>query len=210
MNVGERIRELREKAEERQETLAKYLQQNGFRKASRQLISAIETGKQQINSKMLITLADHFSVSIDFLLGRIPYQVDRDRQFEQFMLMYRKAVSEHPAIIREYFINSIHEVYWILTRMIERDSKKEMGQFSDLLSRIRVIIYKATDLLNIKTNDINSLLTSLKYLHTETAEIVKDIEALVDNLAIPFENLHKISEIISFTDEFNKQAFDEE
>lgn len=215
MDVGERIKDLRERAGEKQEFIAKYLRQSGFKKASRQLISAIETGKQYPNIKMLIALADHFSVSVDFLLGRISYTTDRDRQFEQFMLMYREDMEDQPIIVREYFNTSMNETYWILSRIRDYGPQKILSRFSEIFSKLRVSVYKATELSDtIKSdaskNDVNKLLPNFKYIHSETLDILKEIASVIDDLAIPIENLPKISEFEAFADIFNKLNFDEE
>lgn len=208
--TGQRLKVLREERGKSQGDIIYYLENHGIENVSKQTISAIENGKQYPSLKILTQLANYYDVSTDFILGRIPYEADRDRQFEQFMLMYRKAMQGQPWIVREYFYTSISEVYWILTQLIERDNKKGMAQFSEMLSRLRVIIYKATDLLDIKTSDVNNLLTSFKYLHSETSDVLKEMASLIDNLAIPFENLPKVSEFKDFADKFSKQSFDEE
>lgn len=64
MSFGERLRSLREDNDEKQKDIAKLL----F--VSANMISAYELGKHfPKNEKSLITLAEHFNVSIDYLLG---------------------------------------------------------------------------------------------------------------------------------------------
>lgn len=64
MNFGERLKSLREDNDERQKDIAKLL----F--VSANMISAYELGKHfPKNEKSLITLAEHFDVSLDYLLG---------------------------------------------------------------------------------------------------------------------------------------------
>lgn len=64
MNFGERLKSLREDNDEKQKDIAKLL----F--VSANMISAYELGKHfPKNEKSLITLAEHFNVSLDYLLG---------------------------------------------------------------------------------------------------------------------------------------------
>ncbi len=64
MSFGERLRSLREDNDEKQKDIAKLL----F--VSANMISAYELGKHfPKNEKSLITLAEHFNVSLDYLLG---------------------------------------------------------------------------------------------------------------------------------------------
>ncbi len=64
MNFGERLKSLREDNDEKQKDIAKLL----F--VSANMISAYELGKHfPKNEKSLITLAKHFNVSLDYLLG---------------------------------------------------------------------------------------------------------------------------------------------
>ena len=64
MNFGERLKNLREDRDEKQRDIAKLLY------LSVNMISAYELGKHfPKNEKSLITLADHFGVSLDYLLG---------------------------------------------------------------------------------------------------------------------------------------------
>ena len=64
MSFGERLRSLREDNDEKQRDIAKLL----F--VSANMISAYELGKHfPKNEKSLITLAEHFNVSLDYLLG---------------------------------------------------------------------------------------------------------------------------------------------
>lgn len=64
MNFGERLKSLREDNDEKQKDIAKLL----F--VSANMISAYELGKHfPKNEKSLITLAEHFDVSLDYLLG---------------------------------------------------------------------------------------------------------------------------------------------
>lgn len=208
--IGKRIRALREKKGEKQESIAEYLKERGFKKASRQLVSAIETGKQYPNLKMLVAFADIFDVSVDFLLGRIPYQTDRDRQFEQFMLMYRKVVEGQPWIVREHFNTSINEVYWILSRTLEYGNQDMLSRFSDILSQLRVLIYNATEILNKNQNDVKEILTSMKIMYEEKARILSELSAIISDLAIPFDERPKLSEFQAFADTFNDITFNKD
>ena len=64
MRFGERLRSLREDNDEKQKDIAKLL----F--VSANMISSYELGKHfPKNEKSLITLAEHFDVSLDYLLG---------------------------------------------------------------------------------------------------------------------------------------------
>ncbi len=64
MTFGERLKSLREDNDEKQKDIAKLL----F--VSANMISAYELGKHfPKNEKSLITLAEHFGVSLDYLLG---------------------------------------------------------------------------------------------------------------------------------------------
>ncbi|MDK2879629.1 MAG: Helix-turn-helix domain [Thermoanaerobacteraceae bacterium] len=210
IHVGERIKALREKSGETQESIAKYLKERGFKKASRQLVSAIETGKQHPNLKMLVAFADHFNVSVDFLLGRISYQTDRDRQFEQFMLMYRKAIEDQPWDVREYFNTSINEIYWILSRVLEYGQKDKLSRFADILSELRVLVYNATEILDKGKDDVNKILTGLKIMYEEKERVLSELSAIISDLAIPFDERPKVNEFQTFADTFNNSTFDEE
>jgi len=59
-----KLRELRENKRVTQNEIAKYLM------ISRSAYSQYETGKHQMNYETLYLLADYYSVSIDYLLGR--------------------------------------------------------------------------------------------------------------------------------------------
>lgn len=64
MSFGDRLRSLREDNDEKQKDIAKLL----F--VSANMISAYELGKHfPKNEKSLIILAEHFNVSLDYLLG---------------------------------------------------------------------------------------------------------------------------------------------
>ena len=64
MTFGERLKNLREDNDEKQKDIAKILY------VSTNMISAYELGKHfPKNEKSLITLAKHFNVSLDYLLG---------------------------------------------------------------------------------------------------------------------------------------------
>jgi len=59
-----RLRELRKDKNVTQNEVAKYL------KVSREAYSGYELGNRQMNYEILFLLADYYSVSIDYLLGR--------------------------------------------------------------------------------------------------------------------------------------------
>jgi len=63
-----KLRELRKDKNVTQSEIAKYLM------ISRETYSQYETGRHQMNYETLFLLADYFSVSIDYLLGR--YETD--------------------------------------------------------------------------------------------------------------------------------------
>ncbi|MBQ9369763.1 MAG: helix-turn-helix transcriptional regulator [Clostridia bacterium] len=68
MNLfAERLKELRTEANLSRANLAKRIN------VSERLISYWENGKRECDFDMLITLADIFSVSVDYLLGRERY-----------------------------------------------------------------------------------------------------------------------------------------
>lgn len=209
INIGEKLKALREKSGETQESIVRYLKERGFKKASRQLVSAIETGKQHPNLRMLIAFADHFNVSVDFLLGRISYQTDRDRQFEQFMLMYRKAMENQPWIVREYFNISINEIYWILSRVLDYGQKDKLSRLADILSEFRILVYNATEILDKKNDDVNKILTELKLTHQKKEEVLSKLSAIIFDLAMPFDERPKVSEFKAFADMFDNLTFDE-
>ena len=63
-DIGQRIRELREQRDIKQEKLAEILNIN---KAT---LSRIERGETKtVGSDILMALAEHFNVSVDFLVG---------------------------------------------------------------------------------------------------------------------------------------------
>ena len=67
-----RIKDLREDMDLRQSDLAKA---TGI---DQRTISNYETGKTKPDSDALIKLADFFNVSIDYLVGRVPFNTPND------------------------------------------------------------------------------------------------------------------------------------
>lgn len=70
VDLGSRIKDLREKEGISQESLAKTVGSTGA------TISEIESGKRAPRVKLLIAIADHFGVSADYLLGRAVHAED--------------------------------------------------------------------------------------------------------------------------------------
>lgn len=64
MEFGERLKELRKKKRMTQEELGKVIN------VSKVSISGYETGSRSPDRETLVSLADFFDVSVDFLLGR--------------------------------------------------------------------------------------------------------------------------------------------
>lgn len=69
------LKELREQKNLTQEQLAKIL------KTSKQSIWNYEANHREPNIEMLISIANHFNVSVDYLLGRSEYQNHSDKNF---------------------------------------------------------------------------------------------------------------------------------
>lgn len=63
MQINERIRNLRQDSDEKQEALASLL---GI---TRQQYGLYETGKRQFKLEHIVTLCNHFEVSADYILG---------------------------------------------------------------------------------------------------------------------------------------------
>ena len=70
MNVGSKIRFLREEMEITQLELSKKLNMNN------RVLSKIESGDRQLRDDELIKIADFFNVSTDYLLGRTTVRND--------------------------------------------------------------------------------------------------------------------------------------
>ncbi len=66
--VGERLRILRNSEGKRQKELSELL------RTTQQIYSKYETGKSDLPLRHLMTLARYYDVSVDYLLGYIPYQ----------------------------------------------------------------------------------------------------------------------------------------
>jgi len=63
MDVGTKIKELRENAGLTQESLAKKLM------IARSTLACYEINKNQVPNELLVKIAKHFKISTDFLLG---------------------------------------------------------------------------------------------------------------------------------------------
>lgn len=71
MNRYRRLRDLREDADKTQREIGALL------KTTQQQYAKYETGIQEIPVRHLITLADYYGVSVDYLLGRIDTDTER-------------------------------------------------------------------------------------------------------------------------------------
>jgi len=65
LTFGNRLKQLRENENLTQQELADIINVNG-----KQIISGYENGKSEPDLALLIKIADHFSISVDYLLGR--------------------------------------------------------------------------------------------------------------------------------------------
>ena len=87
-----RIRELREEKRESQQKMAMLLN------VSQTMISRYESGQAYPDVGMLITLAKHFGVSVDYLIGvsdsKLPYSRSNLSEQEQQMLFMFKRLSK--------------------------------------------------------------------------------------------------------------------
>ena len=84
-----RIKELREDKKESQQKLAMLLN------VSQTMISRYELGLAYPDVKMLITLAEHFGVSVDYLIGasdsKLPYtKSNLSEQEQQVLFMFKR------------------------------------------------------------------------------------------------------------------------
>ncbi len=87
-----RIKELREDKKESQQKLAMLLN------VSQTMISRYELGQAYPDVEMLITLAEHFGVSVDYLIGvsdsKLPYTKSNLSEPEQQILFMFKRLSK--------------------------------------------------------------------------------------------------------------------
>ena len=87
-----RIKELREDKKESQQKLAMLLN------VSQTMISRYELGQAYPDVEMLITLAEHFGVSVDYLIGvsdsKLPYTKSNLSEQEQQVLFMFKRLSK--------------------------------------------------------------------------------------------------------------------
>ncbi len=67
INTGERLRELREKKKKTQAEISKILD------TTQQIYSRYETDRIDLPLRHLVTLADYYKVSTDYILGRTSY-----------------------------------------------------------------------------------------------------------------------------------------
>ncbi|MBR1739567.1 MAG: helix-turn-helix transcriptional regulator [Ruminococcus sp.] len=84
-----RIKELREDKKESQQKLASLLN------VSQTMISRYESGQAYPDVDMLITLAKHFGVSVDYLIGvsdsKLPYtRSNLSEQEQQMLFMFKR------------------------------------------------------------------------------------------------------------------------
>jgi transcriptional regulator with XRE-family HTH domain len=123
MNVGERIKELREKHGWTQREFAKRL---GI---SYSVVNRIELGKRPIEDKELAKIADIFDVTTDYLLGRSEsiytkdekeFLEDIDLPIEKLMDKYNLTIDGEPAT-KEEIANVIAFIRTL--RMTKKDKK---------------------------------------------------------------------------------------
>ena len=100
----ERIRNLREDHDLKQEDIARLLH------CTQACYSHYETGKRDIPTEVLRTLADFYHVSIDYLLGHTPPASDDERRlltyFRSFTPGQRRFLLEQAEITARYKIKS--------------------------------------------------------------------------------------------------------
>lgn len=95
VDLGPRIKDLREKEGISQETLAKAVDSTGA------TISEIESGKRAPRVKLLIGIADYFGVSADFLLGRAVHAEDLPDDLRELFELAVEA--EYVADLKDFF-----------------------------------------------------------------------------------------------------------
>jgi transcriptional regulator with XRE-family HTH domain len=204
--ISERIKAIRESKGYNQVEFAQKL------RLSKQTISNYETGARQPGLDIVLNIANTFNISTDYILGRISDQDERDLQFDQFISMCKKDLKQQSVIIKECFYMGMVEVYRILSKGLEYGRKEKLSKFSDIFSKLRVLIFNATELLNKSNNNVNDLLAGTKLFYSEKDDVLKELSDLIVNLTIPeeYNNLPKLSEFEAFADQFNKLSFDEE
>lgn len=89
MTTGERIKELRTHAGIRQADLAEAVGSTG------QVISNIERGYTSLSLELLISLADFFHVSTDFILGKTDRKGSALSTDEEILLGYFRSSSDN-------------------------------------------------------------------------------------------------------------------
>ena len=98
----ERIRDLREDHDLKQEDIARLLH------CTQACYSNYETGKRDIPTEVLHTLADYYHVSIDYLLGHKSPVTDDERQllaqFRSFTPSQRRLLLEQAELLTHYKI----------------------------------------------------------------------------------------------------------
>lgn len=88
---GDRLRELREDRSLTQDQLAEHL------KITRQQLSSYENGRFEPNMDTLVSIADFFDVSLDYLLGRTKakYNLSFTKNKEKLILQFKKLMDEY-------------------------------------------------------------------------------------------------------------------
>ncbi|MDD6995733.1 MAG: helix-turn-helix transcriptional regulator [Candidatus Borkfalkiaceae bacterium] len=107
MEIGKRIRELRQEHNLRQKQLAKSIN------VAANTLSQFESGKANPGYEVLIALADYFEVSTDYLLGRaddfgnVSVRAERTADFptaeeKKLLVVYRTASEKGKIRIKAY------------------------------------------------------------------------------------------------------------
>jgi len=98
-----RLRELRENKNVTQNEIAELL------KITRSAYSQYETGRRQMNYETLCLLADYYSVSIDYLLGRYETNPILVNKKESYLIELYRLLDERGKVTVEATINFEYE-----------------------------------------------------------------------------------------------------
>ena len=98
-----KLRELRKDKNITQNEIAKYLM------VSREAYSQYETGRHEMNYEILCLLADYFSVSIDYLLGRCETNPMFVNKKEEYLINLYRLIDERGKAAVESTLNFEYE-----------------------------------------------------------------------------------------------------
>lgn len=98
VNLGERIRMLREKKYLSQEDLGKVLH------LEQTTISSYERGISQPSIKTIIEMASFFEVSVDFLVGHTPDKLNEEMMDTSHYIQSSKTVEEQAEYLKKWYI----------------------------------------------------------------------------------------------------------